>query len=309
MDNTLIATFNRFTFKLRALLGFSRIMISSFALAQAALASVLALKGLPSVKVILLGSIACLSGSYALTATNDLFDYKIDKERLKHLRTVEGFDVGQIFIRQPLARGVICFHTAIIWILSLSTISLIFAYLIKPSLVLVSLIIGLLVVTYSVMSRLSILKLIVVATLVSLGAAAGWLAVSNQSFLLLIFVLWMFFWEIGGRNIPNDFTDIEEDRELELKTIPVEYGRKKASKICFSCLLVSFGISIAVAILADISQFFVVAVCLLGITMLLIPGYRLLRKPEPQVSLRLFNFACFYPFAVLSALMLSIYVI
>lgn len=309
MENTLKITLNSFTIKLRALLGFSRVMISSFALAQAALASVLALRGLPSVKIILLGSIACLSGSYALTATNDLFDYQIDRERLKNLRTVEGFDIGQIFIRQPLARGVICFRTGVIWILSLSTISLIFGYLIKPSLVLVSLIIGLLVVTYSAMSRLSILKLVIVGVLVSLGAAAGWLAVSNQSFLLLIFVLWMFFWEIGGRNIPNDFADIEEDKHLKLKTIPVEYGKKKASKICFSCLLVSFTISIVVAILADVSHFFVIAVSLIGILMLIFPGYRLLRKPEPQVSLQLFNFACFYPFAILTALLLSIYIL
>lgn len=307
MELSIKTTFDSFIIKLRALLGFSRVMISSFALAQAALATVLALKGLPSLRIVLMGSIACLSGSYALTATNDLFDYQIDKERLKHLRTVEGFDVGQIFIRQPLARGIICFRTGVIWILSLSTISLIFAYLIKPSLVFVALIIGLLVITYSALSRLSVLKLIIVGILVSLGAAAGWLAVSNHSNLLLIFVLWMFFWEIGGRNIPNDFTDLEEDENLDLKTIPVKLGKKRASQICFTCLLVSFGISIILAILADINQFFVIAVSLIGFTMLLVPGYRLLRKPEPQVSLRLFNFACFYPFTVLTALLLSLY--
>ncbi len=295
--------------KLRALLGFSRVMVSSFALAQAALATVLALKGLPSIKIMLLGSIACLSGSYALTATNDFFDYEIDKERLEKLRTVQGFDMGQIFIRQPLARGIIGRRTAIIWILSLSTISLIFAYLIKPSLLVISIVIGLLVVTYSYMSRLSILKIFLIGTLVSLGAAAGWLAVSNHNNFLLAFVLWMFFWEIGGRNIPNDLADIEEDRSLKLKTIPVIFGEKKASQICFSCLLATFFISVVFAVILDINQFFVISVSLVGFFMLVLPAYKLLRKPEPKVSLQLFNSAVFYPITVLVFLLASIYLI
>ncbi len=307
--NSTFTIFNKFVLKLRALLGFSRVMISSFALAQAGLATVLALKGLPSLKIAILGSIACLSGSYALTATNDLFDYEIDRKRLKHLRKVEGFDVGQTFIRQPLARGLICFKTAIIWILSLSTISLIFAYLIKPSMVFVALIIGLLVVTYSYMSRLSILKLFLVGALVSLGAAAGWLAVSDPDYLFLVFVLWMFFWEVGGRNIPNDFTDIEEDSNLNLKTIPVMLGKRKASQICFSCLLISFFISIFLAILIDINQLFVVLVSIMGLLLLLRPAYHLLKNPESNVSLKLFNLACLYPSSILIVLLISIYAI
>src|SRR3990170_6816325 len=82
----------------RALLGFSRVIIATFALAQAGLGAVLALQKLPPLRITLLGTIAVLSASYALTATNDMLDVKIDRKRFQSLRDFKGFDVGSLFI-------------------------------------------------------------------------------------------------------------------------------------------------------------------------------------------------------------------
>ena len=46
----------------------------------------------------------------------------------------------------------------------------------------------------------------------------------SPAFLVLLF-LWLFFWEIGGQNIPNDWIDMEEDRMVQAKTIPVRVGK------------------------------------------------------------------------------------
>lgn len=292
---------------IRALLGFSRVMIASFALAQAGLGAVIALKGIPSLRILILGAVACLAGSYALTALNDTLDVNIDRARFKKLRDFEAFDVGSLLIRHPLAQGIISYRLALSWIISLSLVSIVFTYLIKPWLIVLFLLVAILVTLYSYLNTISYWKLLVVAALVVLGSAAGWLAVAPaQSPAFPLFVLWIFCWEIGGRNIPNDFADVDEDKELGLKTIPVVHGKELASKVSFIFLLFAWAIGLAVVIAAALPLFFTVSSMIAGLLFLLLPGYQLLKNPEPLVAIKLFNYACLYPLTLLVLLLVSL---
>ena len=52
------------------------------------------------------------------------------------------------------------------------------------------------------------------------GAIAAIFAVDpspSTAFVVVLF-LWLFFWEIGGQNVPHDWADIEEDRRLDTQT-------------------------------------------------------------------------------------------
>lgn len=291
----------------RALLGFSRVIIATFALPQAGLGAVLALQKLPPLRITLIGAIAVLSASYALTATNDMLDVKIDKKRFENLRHFKGFDVGSLFIRHPLAQGVISYKIGISWIASLSVISMVFTFFLKPWLIGLFLIMVVLVSLYSFLNTITTWKIFIIAVFVALGAVAGWLAVANPKPLLYIFALWMFCWEMGGRNIPNDFADVDEDKNLGLKTIPTVFGAKVASIVAFVFLILTCLMAIAIAVFSKLGLFFLVSSMILGAILLLWPGYKLLKDPKPEISLQLFNFSTLYPLFMIFLLLFTFY--
>jgi 4-hydroxybenzoate polyprenyltransferase len=118
--------------------------------------------------------------------------------------------------------------------------------------------------------------------------------------LLLVF-FWLFFWEIGGQNIPADWNDTDEDRLVQAKTIPVRFGFDAAGRVVFAALLVSVGLS---AFLPQISPArlgwpFAAGTLFLGSFLLLRPAYRLLRRKEGRLAARLFDSASYYPFSML----------
>ena len=79
-----------------------------------------------------------------------------------------------------------------------------------------------------------------------IGALAGVFAVVREppwAFVLLLFV-WSFAWEVGARNIPNDWTDLEEDIHLGIRTLPVRYGKSVSARISFVLLCVTVLVSL-----------------------------------------------------------------
>lgn len=288
---------------LRALLGLSRAPISVFVVIHAGLAAVLALQGLPSWPVIIIGTLSCLTGALSLIGLNDLVDVEIDRARLKHLRTFKSFDMGSTFSRHPIAQGLISFRLGAVWIVGLAIISMFLAYLLKPWLPLLFLSIAFFVTVYSYLATVSLLRYPAVAMAVMLGALAGWLAVSDPDTVVFpLFALWSFFYEVGGRNIPNDFGDADEDAALNLKTLPVVYGHQKSSSIAFFFIVMTILTSIVMIAAAQLPTTILVATFVWGLVFLAIPGYRLLRTPKPRVAVKLFNAACFYPPAILFTL-------
>lgn len=299
---------------IKALLGFSRAPVAVFVVAHAGLAAVLALNSLPSANTIIIGIIACLTGSAALIGYNDILDIKIDTERLKFSQNSDNnFDIGSTFIHHPIAKGILSLKAGIIWVVFMSSISTAMTYLIQPLIAPILLLVAIFVTFYSWLGkRTSLGKTIAVACAVVIGAIAGWLAVEPklENFnLFLTFVLLTFFWEIGGRNIPNDFGDLEEDKKLGLKTIPVIYGPKVASFVSVICLSITFIIGIMLTLMVDTSLVISIMIMLSGVYLLLIPSINLVNKAEPSLATKLFNKACLYPVALLILLILDIYVV
>jgi 4-hydroxybenzoate polyprenyltransferase len=305
---------------IRALLGLSRAIIAVFVVGQAGLAAILALQGLPPFRIIIIGALACLTGSSALIGLNDLMDVDIDRKRLEHQRTVETFDLGSTFIHHPVAKGALSFRAGVIWVITLSAISMYLTYLLQPWLFPVLAVVAIFVAFYSWLGRRSSLgKIIAVACAVVIGAVAGWLAVkppeSPEEFqVFILFALWTFLWEMGGRNIPNDFGDLEEDERLGLKTIPVICGPKAASRIAFGLLIATVLAGFKFTSLfvefadVDISQFFSIGTAMLGLIFLIWPAIDLLKNPKPDFAVRLFNKACLYPIFVLILLIANLYI-
>ena len=61
------------------------------------------------------------------------------------------------------------------------------------------------------------LRAVVSGMVKTMGPIAAVFAVDPQpsfAFLTVLF-LWLFFWEIGGQNIPNDVSDLDEDISLK----------------------------------------------------------------------------------------------
>lgn len=294
----------------RALLGFSRVLISFFVMVQAGLAAIIALKGLPSMEVMILGIIACLFGSSALIAFNDLMDLKIDKEKIKFRSKPQTFDMGSLFIQHPVAHGILSLKVAVIWVLLLTIISMAFTYAIKPWLAPILIMVAFLIAVYSLLSTVSVFKFLAVASAVVVGAVAGWLAVAPADTRVFpLFVLWTFLWELGGRNLPNDFGDMGEDAQVGIKTVPVVYGGVISSKIIFVLVVAVITTSAFMSIALSGSYIVMVCFILIGLYFLLRPALKLLKNPVSAQALYLFNQASIYPVVILLFLLLSIYIL
>jgi len=135
------------------------------------------------------------------------------------------------------------------------------------------------------------------------GPIAGVFAVDRDpsfSFLVLLF-LWLFFWEIGGQNIPNDWAEIEEDQKFKARTMLVQYGSAAASTIVLGTLVLAVGLNLWVlGVSAQGPPLLYSTVSfVIGFMLLLLPAYRLYKTRERQEALTLFGKASYYPLACL----------
>ncbi|MHB8843072.1 MAG: UbiA family prenyltransferase, partial [Candidatus Aquicultor sp.] len=165
-------------------------------------------------------------------------------------------------------------------------------------------------ISYCLLWDTSPFRSLISGTVKTVGGLAAVFAVDphpSPVFLILLF-LWVFFWEIGGQHLPNDWMDMEEDRLVQAKTIPVVLGTTWANFIIFPSLLlvvVLSGVLIGVSPLGK--GFLPMAVSLgLGVYLLLLPGYRLIKTGARSQAAILFNRASYYPLAVLTVISLSL---
>jgi 4-hydroxybenzoate polyprenyltransferase len=118
---------------------------------------------------------------------------------------------------------------------------------------------------------------------------------------LLVLFLWLFFWEIGGQNIPNDWEDLEGDKRLQAKTIPVRFGPDLSAVFTMGCLLMTLAMNV---VLMWVTPFrlqwpYLVACLIIGTFLLIVPAYRLYKTKDRFEAITLFNRASYYPPALL----------
>jgi len=264
------------------------------------LAALLWLGAFPPLKVVLVGLLTVFAGYSAVYALNDLVDYRSDKKKMEKglFQDTENYLDGAM-VRHPVAQGLLKFREGLGWTLGWALVAVVGAYILNPVCVMIFIGGCLLEAVYCLMWRLSWTRTIVSGGVKTSGAIAAVYAVDPEpSFgLLLILFLWLFFWEIGGQNIPNDWEDLERDKHLRAKTVPVRFGPEISSLLVMCCLVTTL---IMCGLLLWATPFplnwpFLVSFVMVGIYLLILPAYQLYQAKDRPKAINLFNKASYYP--------------
>ena len=276
------------------------------------MSALLWLGGFPPPEVLVLGLITAFSGYTAVYALNDVVDRCVDGEKMAGAGvSVVHQDLDSVFVRHPLAQGMLSLREGILWVLAWATLAAVGAYLLNPICAVIFFLACLLEYGYCRLLKVSYFRGIISGLVKTSGPLAAVFAVDpnpDPRFLAALFA-WLFFWEIGGQNVPNDWGDLEEDRKLQAQTIPVRFGPRGALGV----ILFSLGAAVALSLLLfwmlpyEASSFFGLGALLCGVHFLLIPAYRLYLKKTPGEAFTLFNRASYYPMAVLGVTMVSLW--
>ena len=139
-------------------------------------------------------------------------------------------------------------------------------------------------------------------SMVAVGGLAGVYAVSAAppAGFIALFFAWAFAWEVGCRNIPNDWSDLEEDVAMKIRTFPVRYGRKASAWVSFVLLCVTVAASLFFPFVVPMKHalMYQAGALAAGGALLIFPAFRWVRDQKTTSVLHLFNRACFYPLAV-----------
>ncbi len=259
---------------------------------------------LPPFQTIVIGIITTFAGYTAVYALNDVIDYKTDREQAAMGGfSSSGNDLDSMIVRHPMAQGLLSFNEGLLWALSWALLALVGAYILNPVCVLIFLCGCALETFYCILWRVSPFRTIVSGVVKTSGALAAVYAVDphpSGMYIICLFFL-LFFWEIGGQNIPNDGFDIEEDKRFNARTIPVVYGIQTANVIIVVAVVLTLIMGTVIFYLSwtfgSISFIFIsVAV---GLYLLLLPALKLYRSRKQSYAMALFNKASYYPAALL----------
>jgi len=273
-------------------------------MATPALGALLWLGRFPALEVIVLGLITTFAGYTAVYALNDLVDYHVDKEKIRLCGPLDsGCDLDALMVRHPMAQGCLSFKEGFLWTIAWSVLAIAGAYRLNPACIVIFLIGCGLETIYCLLLRVTHLRTLVSGGVKTMGAIAGVFAVDPKPspiFLAALF-FWLFFWEIGGQNVPNDWTDIEADRRLAAQTVPVRLGSQRANVIILNSLIITMVLSIIVFYVSPVNfEFpFLAASVATGFCFLILPAVMLFKTGEPGYAMALFNMASYYPLAML----------
>ena len=292
--------------RLRLFWALSRTPHGLLDMCTAALASLLWLGHFPSFKIIGLGLITVFSGYTAIYALNDVVGYRSDKRKLQQ-GNLRGFDdcedLDAMLVRHPMARGLLSFKEGLLWSSAWALLALIGAYLLNPVCVLIFICGSILETIYCLMWNISPSRTLISGVVKTAGPIAAVFAVDpnpSTSYLLVLFLL-MFFWEIGGQNVPNDWSDIGEDTRFQAQTVPIRLGLEQANVIIFGSIILTIILSGILLVLSNVAFElpFILAFAFVGLYFLLLPTIKLYRSEESSYAVILFNKASYYPLALL----------
>jgi 4-hydroxybenzoate polyprenyltransferase len=288
--------------RLKPFLALSRTPHGLLDLATPGLAALLCLGGFPGVAITLLGLITMFAGYTAIYALNDLVDYRTDKTKIgAGGLKAEGYLDG-VMVRHPMAQGLLNFKEGFLWAMAWAAVALLGAYLLNPICALIFVAGALLETVYCLMLERSHLRILVSGVVKTLGGVAAVFAVNPRPspvFLTLLF-LWIFFWEIGGQNVPADWHDLEEDQRWHAKTVPVRFGAEGSGRIILGSLILSVALLLPLqgTSPAQFSWFLRFLSLGAGVVLLILPALRLYQTKERSRATVLFNYASYYPLAI-----------
>ena len=272
-----------------------------------AVGAVLALGAFPPPRTIALGLVSAFAGLTAIFGLNDMMDRRVDAQKMKLSAGASGsFDLDSVGLRHPVAQGKLSFGAGLAWVAFWCALSFATAWLVRPACAWLLLAAAALEAGDCGLLRVTPWKTFLSGSNVAVGGLAGLYAVSASPSpaLVVVFFLWSFAWEVGCRNIPNDWTDYGEDVTLGIRTVPVRLGLARAARISFATMMVTVG---SAALFPLLCPRLSLPVYELGATaaaafFLVIPSLSWQRDLTRESALVFFNRACFYPLAAFAAL-------
>lgn len=280
-------------------------------MATPALAALLYLGQWPTWPVMVIGVITVFAAYTAVYALNDVIDFRTDQQKVCSGGYCDGEDyLDGALVRHPLAKGVLSLSAGVVWTLAWAFVALMGAWLLNPVCMFIFLAGCILEAAYCLLWRVTPLRTVVSGMVKPLGAVAAVYAVDPDPSILFLFVLtlWLFCWEIGGQNIPNDWTDIDEDRRFDARTVPVAMGLHRASLISLIALACAMLLNLLAFWLSPLNFGLLLPLLALGanVWLLLLPALRLQERPERRNAMMLFNRASTYPLANLAIVLAAI---
>lgn len=260
----------------------------------------------PEWPTLLLAFLTVFAAYTAIYALNDLVGMAGDREKFAGGINA-GYSVEASELRYPLARGVLAYREGWLWFAFWFIIAVVGAYLLNLTIVFILVAAAILEFVYCMLFKITYLRVLVSGLVKSAGPVAAVFTVDlhPSPFLLLLIFAWVFFWEIGGQNIPADWNDTAEDRRVNAKTIPIHFGTHKAGLIVVVTLGLTFIISMFLPVVSPLSLGwpYIIANAVVGFLLLLRPGYALYKRhQEGRLAARLFDNASYYPLAQLAIL-------
>jgi len=276
-----------------------------------AFAALLALGAFPPIEIILIGLVTTFAGYTAVYALNDVIDYRVDREKVSSgILAAAGCDLDGVIVRHPMAQGLLSFSEGVWWAAGWAAVAFAGAFILNP--VCVGIFLGgcALEAIYCRLWRVSPFRTLVSGAVKTSGAMAAVFAVDphpSAVFLIPLFLM-LFFWELGGQNIPNDLSDLEEDRRLQARTLPVHCGVERAVGIAAAALAGTLVLSVATVQLSRLphASFFALLALAASCYLLVKPGLRLFQTKDRATAMQLFNQASYYPAAMLAVVLVSL---
>ena len=262
--------------KVRGFFGLSRMTHSILDIAHPAIGAVMVLGGFPRPPTAIIGLLAAFTGFTAVFGLNDVMDCGVDCEKMaKDSTSKKCFDIDSVGYRHPIAQGSMAFKSALAWVVFWGLCALSLAFVLNP---------------------------VCAVLMVAVGGLAGVYAVVGLPPLgmVFLFVLWAFAGGVGCRNIPNDWSDLDEDINLRIWTIPVRHGRLVSSWMSFALLCLTVASSLLFPMVVTVRHAIVYTAGALasGVVLLVIPAVLWVRSQRTESAMYLFNRACFYPLTV-----------
>jgi len=289
--------------QIKLFLALSRTPHGLLDMATPAFAVLLYLGGFPPFHVVVIGLLTAFAGYTAVYALNDIVDFRSDKVKgIEGTPPAENY-LDSMMIRHPMAQGLLSYREGIFWTIGWALVALIGAYILNPMCVLIFLGGALLETVYCLLWRLSPWRSVISGFVKNSGPVAALFAVdpSPSVFYTVVLFAGLFSWEIGGQNIPADWTDLDLDRRHDAKTIPIKLGEQRSASLALMALTVS---AVLLSFLfwshAPIWNWFTsLAAMAISAYLLLLPAIKLYSKQKRHQAMALFNRASYYPLALM----------
>lgn len=279
-------------------------------LAMAGFAALLWLGAFPDWRVLLLSLLTGLAGYTAIYALNDLLGVDDDRAKVAGGTGKQGYSVEASAMRYPLARNLVSLRGALAWFGFWYALTLLGAWLINPRLVVILLAATVLEALYCKLLKVTWWRTLVSGLVKAAGPiAAVFVVVPRPSpWLLLLLLAWLMLWEIGGQNIPADWNDLEEDRRIGARTIPVVFGSRVSSALVLSSLALAVFAGLFLPSMSPLALGlpYQAASLAAGCVLLLWPAIRLYRSQDGRDAARLFDRASLYPLAQLAIVLVFV---